>query len=270
MICPGVASALSTVTGMLAVRGFSRSRRKTSSPEISGRCRSSRIQSGLCRSARSRPRYPCIAESSRTPRDDARKSAPPAADWTSCLRCRAPCRDDATRFGLDQALSADRPAPGWSAGPRAWSAPQRTCCRNPRELSTPMVPPMASISRFDSASPSPVPPASVLSAPRRSNGVKIFFRPSGEIPEPVSRTSIRSLLLVRLLARQHHGAAAAVELDGVRQQIQQHLFQPLPVRLHMMVAAERDIRTDADMLLDRQRPHQVERVLQRFPHPNRL
>src|SRR5882672_4638914 len=59
----GIASALSTITGMSRVRSSARSSRNTSSPGMSGRCRSSRISAGRWSRARSTPTRPCIADS---------------------------------------------------------------------------------------------------------------------------------------------------------------------------------------------------------------
>src|SRR5947208_222060 len=65
-ISRGVASALMTMTGIFRVVSAPRNCEKTSHPFRSGRWISSKIRSGECLRAKSKPRRPCIALSSST------------------------------------------------------------------------------------------------------------------------------------------------------------------------------------------------------------
>ena len=84
----------------------------------------------------------------------------------------------------------------------------------PSSLSTPMVPPISSTSRFEMASPSPVPPnLRVVDPSACENDWNRRLRPSGEMPIPVSLISNRTVTpspdVTGQLGPQHHLAGSA-------------------------------------------------------------
>ncbi len=101
----------------------------------------------------------------------------------------------------------------------------------PSILSTPIFPCIASTSPLDSVSPSPVPSTPFCSASRRSNGANSRCIFSGAMPGPVSVTLIRTSYPLPP-RRNGDRAPLPVVLDGVGQQVQQDLLEPLEVGAH--------------------------------------
>ena len=142
-----MASALSTVTGISRVRGFARRLLQHLLARISGRCRSSRIQSGVWIFARSSPSCPCMARNQPHAVGNAPRSVRSGADSRGCLRCTGPFR--ARESEASRAIST-RPDPVHSvAGSSRSSSSIENLLPRPTALSTPMVPPIASTSRLD-------------------------------------------------------------------------------------------------------------------------
>ena len=99
----------------------------------------------------------------------------------------------------------------------------------PSSLSTEIVPPISSTRRLEMARPSPVPPnRRVVEASTWLNDVNSLSIRSGGMPMPVSRTTELEPVGARpgrLSAGEDDDLARLGELDGVREQVQQHLAQ---------------------------------------------
>ena len=94
-------------------------------------------------------------------------------------------------------------------------------------LSTPSVPPIASTRSFERVRPRPVPSIAVCSAPSRSNGLKTCASLSSAMPLPVSVTMSITRSSETCSSEIVTDPPLAVVLDPVREQVEQHLLQPL-------------------------------------------
>ena len=122
----------------------------------------------------------------------------------------------------------------------------------------------------ESVSPRPVPSISVESAARRSNGRNTRAACSLSSPGPVSTTSSRRRPGVALAEVRPHDAARAVVLDRVAEQVERDLLEALGVGQDVAVQPAVHVARQLDPALDRERPHELERVHQRIAAVHRL
>ena len=118
----------------------------------------------------------------------------------------------------------------------------------------------------------PVPSTSLLSAPSRSNGLEEPSRAAAAvIPRPVSATAISTRPSTGARVSDAHLAARPVVLDRVREQVDEHLLQPLLIGTHVQVSASfGGVARQADLRLVGQRPDQRERLGEDAPQVDRL
>src|SRR5258708_6157661 len=74
----------------------------------------------------------------------------------------------------------------------------------------------------------------------------------------------------QLIAGKNYGASFTIELDGIRQQIKQHLLEFLAVCQHIPIAADGHVRINTYIPFFSQWPDQIDCFLQRLPHTYRL
>ena len=140
------------------------------------------------------------------------------------------------RVVLDVEHGARVPPFGRVAGARRLPASAQASCTQkrlppPGSLSSPMRPSISSTSRLLSARPMPAPSTAPRSAPSRSKAWN--RRDALRLVQPRAGVADGDAQRVAVARRRHADlAAAAVVLDGVGQQVQQHLLQPLAVGHH--------------------------------------
>ena len=228
---PWEASAERTTTGMAAVAGSALSSLSTWSPCRSGRCRSSRMMSGMSRTAR--------------------VEAGPAGCLTDLQpRVRPALQEPGDHLDVRRVVLDVEDADGWLQ-PGRTARPPATLARwpgagtwitsgargrltvkadpSPRTLDAVSWPPMASVRALARGSPIPVPSIAVCSAPSRSKGMKMRSMFSWRHARSGVGDHDAGLAGALFLAGDRDGAAAVVVLDGVGDQVHQDLGEPLPV-----------------------------------------
>ena len=142
----------------------------------------------------------------------------------------------------------------------------------PTTLSTPIVPPMASIRRLERARPMPVPSMPVLRCPQPLEGHK----EPGHLVGTQARAGIahqQTQPLARLLcAGQRDLAPVAVVLDGVGDQVEQDLLEPLLIGQDVPCRSGRSCNLVDELNVPRrgQRTRQVQHLPHALGHVNGL
>ena len=210
--------------------------------------------------ARAGPAAPAIAATRRAREQDASRRG---SGWRGCPRCRAACRASPMRSATAAATgSVARSAPRGLSAPRQLdaelAAPPRRCAR--RRARRPSPRPAAARARARARCPRR------RSARRRAarTGVKSSLDALGRdaaarvlhARPPQPRRGRRS----RRRARTE--PPGAVVLDGVGEEVEQHLHEPLPVGVHERVARRASVLDERDAALLRERAHEPERLVQ--------
>ena len=211
---PRPVSPVQAMTGTRAVAAVALSFASTCQPSsLPGRERSTQTTAGGRASARASPAVPVAAVSTSSP-----SSARPSASSTASS---ASSSITSTCARLSAALAR-----------QALGSSNQNVLPAPSSLSNPISPPCAATISWQSARPSPVPPiARVSEESARKNRLKTCFCWFGRDAE----TGIRDADACKALARRRrdrHGAAGRRVLDGVREQIRDHLADAAAVADH--------------------------------------
>ena len=160
---------------------------KASCPFIPGKCKSSKIKSGLvCRassiagSARVSPSSSTCGYSASTWRTNSKFARLSSIYRILKALVGRPTRTSVLPFRVKRFI-----------GLSVTGNSNQKVLPCPTVLSTPIFPPISSTRRLDKARPRPVPSTSLVSAPSRSKGLKSCSSLSGGMPGPVSITEMR-------------------------------------------------------------------------------
>ena len=182
-------------------------------------------------------RRPCMAETKSTPGRRSSTLSTSRRFDERCLRCRGP--SPAAPARSTARLSRARPALRHRRASATGSSTEKRAPDADRALDA-TVPPIASTRRCESASPRPVPSTPPASAPRRSNGTKRRASLSAGDPRPGVGHGEPDAVGRRAIARDAVTAPpATVVLDRVREEVQEHLLEPLPVGEDVQIIVHR-------------------------------